>query len=75
MLNACEALGGRASHPLGGTVGAFQARSGLLKFQQLAVQAVVDRVFHGWRIEHVIRMGCRVEQIAQFRGPFALIRH
>ena len=75
MFNAAEAFRRWATHPLGRAVGAAQGGVRLLQLHQFPVQAVVDRVFQNRAIEHVIGMGCSVEQASQLGSPFVLLRH
>ena len=71
--HADEAVGRRAAHPLGGAVGAEQLRVGLLELQQFAIEAVIDRVLHQRRVEHVVSVGGAIEEGPQFLGPLALV--
>ena len=47
----------------------------LFQLEQLAIEAVVDRVLHHRSIENVIGVAGTVEQLPQFRGPLVRISH
>jgi hypothetical protein len=51
---------------LTGAIGGDQFRKLLLELQQLAVEAVIDRVFHLRSIQYVIRMCRCIEEPAEF---------
>ena len=53
----------------------MQVRMVLFQLEQLAIEAVVDRVLHHRSIENVIGVAGTVEQVPQFRGPLVRISH
>ena len=75
VLNAGEPFRRSSAHPLGGAVGPLQVWMVLFQLEQLAIEAVVDRVLHHWSIENVIGVAGTVEQLPQFRGPLVRISH
>ena len=66
VLHRREAIAGGSAHPLAGAVGGDQLGILLLQLQQLAVEAVIDRVLHLGCIEHVVGVGGLIQQLAEF---------
>ena len=68
VAHAAEARRRCSPHALGGAIGADQAGVGTLQIQELAIEAVVDRVLHHGGIEHVVRVRGLVQKGTQFAG-------
>ena len=70
MFDSLEAFTGSTPDALRRAIRRDQSGILLLQFHQFPVEPVIDRILHRRCIEHVVGMGCLLQQLAEFDEAF-----